>query len=391
MSNRNYDIIIAGAGASGLTLLWYLLQSDVLADLRILLIDQKLEADNSKTWCFWEDETFPISELIHHTWETLEIKTSNNVYSEKLSRYKYHCIRSIDYSSAILEIAKNENRVDLLETAIQNFSCKNGRGIVETADGNFAADWVFQSVLPPPGFEKAKVDISLLQHFVGWEIEAETEIFDPEKAVFMDFDLPQKNGVTFMYVLPFSKKRALVEYTLFSEDLLTKEEYEAELKTYLEKNYNLTSSQFKIIRREQGAIPMEDRSISTAYCEKVMNLGMAGGFTKPSTGYTFRRIHNRCREICVALEKNEPLPGHQVSSYRFRVYDIMLLYLLKNDPKASQKVFDDLFKKNRFDRVLQFLDEKTSFAQELSIISKFSWMPFFKSIYKMKHRIFTGA
>jgi lycopene beta-cyclase len=113
-------------------------------------------------------------------------------------------------------MAKNDGRVDLLETSIQNFSCKNGRGIVETVDGEFLADWVFQSVLPPPGFEKAKVDISLLQHFVGWEIEAESEIFNPERAVFMDFDLPQKNGVTFMYVLPFSKKRALVEYTLFS-------------------------------------------------------------------------------------------------------------------------------------------------------------------------------
>ena len=391
MSNRNYDIIIAGAGASGLTLLWYLLQSDVLADLRILLIDQKLEADNSKTWCFWEDETFPIPELIYHTWESLEVKTPNNIYSEKLNRYKYHCIRSIDYSAAILEMAKNDGRVDLLETSIKNFSCKNGRGIVETVDGEFSADWVFQSVLPPPGFERAKVDISLLQHFVGWEIEAESEIFNPERAVFMDFVLPQKNGVTFMYVLPFSKKRALVEYTLFTEDLLTNEEYEAELKTYLEKNYHLTSPQFKIIRREQGAIPMEDRSISTAYCEKVMNLGMAGGFTKPSTGYTFRRIHKRCRKICEALEKNKTMPIHQVSSYRFRVYDMLLLYLLKNDLKASLKIFDDLFKKNRFDRVLQFLDEKTSFLQELAIISKFSWMPFFKSIYKMKHRIFTGA
>ena len=36
-----------------------------------------------------------------------------------------------------------------------------------------------------------------------------------------------------MYVLPFSYTEALVEYTLFSKDLLEDKEYEDEIKQYL--------------------------------------------------------------------------------------------------------------------------------------------------------------
>ena len=36
----------------------------------------------------------------------------------------------------------------------------------------------------------------------------------------MDFSIDQNFTTQFMYILPFSKTEALVEYTLFSENLL---------------------------------------------------------------------------------------------------------------------------------------------------------------------------
>ncbi|MEJ0032900.1 MAG: lycopene cyclase family protein [Bacteroidota bacterium] len=41
----------------------------------------------------------------------------------------------------------------------------------------------------------------------------------------MDFRPSQEHGATFAYVLPFSENSALVEYTLFTKDLLNPEEY----------------------------------------------------------------------------------------------------------------------------------------------------------------------
>ena len=136
---------------------------------------------------------------------------------------------------------------------------------------------------------------------------------------------------------------------------------------------------------------MEDTRYPAWYCNRVMNIGTVGGLTKPSTGYTFTRIHQHCKDIVSALEAGETPPVSKSSAYRFRVYDMMLLYLLENHQQTSIEIFNQLFKKNRFDRILQFLEEETHLGNELAIFSSLPYMPFFKAIYKMKHRIFTGA
>ena len=51
----------------------------------------------------------------------------------------------------------------------------------------------------------------------------------------MDFSVAQKGNTRFMYVLPTSENEALLEYTLFSKDLLLKEEYEVEIQHYIQK------------------------------------------------------------------------------------------------------------------------------------------------------------
>ncbi len=383
--------MIAGAGASGLSLLWYLLNSESLEQQRILLIDQTLTPDDSKTWCFWSDQTFLLKDLIYCSWQNLEVRTQKSIFIEDIHQYQYHCIRSIDYTSAILELARNSSRVDLIETSILDFEFADEKAHTNTTTGTFTSKYVFQSVKKPRDFHKSTVDNSLIQHFVGWEIETSFDLFNSERALFMDFDVPQQNGVTFMYLLPYQKNLALVEYTVFSEELLSEDVYERELRKYLAKKYNLSKENYQIVRKEKGAIPMEDRKYSILYCKNVMNIGLSGGYAKPTSGYTFLRTHKQCREIVSALEKGNSLPDKPVSSYRFRVYDMMLLYLLKHHPDTSLKIFHDFFQNNPFNTLLKFLEEKSHFGQELSIFSKVPYMPFFKSIYKMKHRIFTGA
>lgn len=388
---KSYDVIIAGAGASGLSLLWYLLNSQSLGHLKILLIDKDLSPMDDKTWCFWDHGNFPINDIFHHTWKNLQVNAYSESFKEELNLYHYHCIRSYDYAIKILEMAKTCSRVDLIKSEIIDFTHDQNKGIISTKSGKFQASYIFQSVFKPRDFEESKVDHSMLQHFLGWEIEINNDLFDPDTALLMDFDVDQQHGFSFMYGLPFNKNRALFEYTLFSPDLLKDSEYENGILTYLKNKYGLSRSDFTIVRKEKGAIPMEDRTYSRWYCPHVLNIGTVGGLTKPTTGYTFRRIHDRCQTIIEALENNKPIPVHSPSSYRFRVYDMMLLNILATDTDTSVRIFYDLFRKNDFDRILQFLEEKTSFHQELAIFSSLPYTPFFKSIYDMKHRIFTGA
>ena len=70
----------------------------------------------------------------------------------------------------------------------------------------------------------------LLQHFKGWYIETKQACFQPDSATLMDFRAEQNRGTAFFYVLPFSATKALVEYTLFSPNLLAENEYDEALK-----------------------------------------------------------------------------------------------------------------------------------------------------------------
>lgn len=387
----SYDLIIAGAGAAGLSLVRNLMTSDSLKQKKILLLDMSLSPAGDKTWCFWDDSNLPDPGLISHSWKTLEVRAFGQLYSEKLHKYGYHCLRSYEYTANILEKASKHPNITLLETAIADFSTDGNMGVVHTDKGNYSAEWIFQSALRPKNFYKQTVDVCLKQHFLGAEIETSQPVFDPDKVMLMDFDTSQKHGVTFFYILPYSETKALVEYTFFTETILAEDEYLNGIEAHLSERYSLHPSDYKITRKETGAIPMEDRRYPAWYNPRVMNIGTVGGLTKPSTGYTFTRIQKHCKQIVKALESNESPPVSNKSPYRFRVYDIMLLWLLEAEPEICKKIFHDLFRRNSFDRILQFLEEDTRFLQEISIFASLPYTPFFKAIYKMKHRILTGA
>lgn len=390
---KNFDIIIAGAGASGLSLIWRLLESDTLKESKILLIDQSFEGGQSKTWCFWEDLELPGSNLIHHSWDHLLVNFETNTYSEQIQNYRYRCLRSDDFHNHVFTMLRARQNVTILEAQVHDFKSTGEHAEIHTSEGIFSAHTIFQSVLKPPGFHDLTVDISLKQHFLGLEIETDhNEVFNPNIAIFMDFDVSQKDGITFMYLLPFSKKKALVEYTIFSKQILPKDDYKSEIFNYLKSNYGLEKNEYLVVREEFGAIPMEDRKYPSRYCKNVWNIGTVMGLPKPSTGYAYSRIQHHSKKIVQALEEGENLKSiDPVSSYRFRVYDLMMLFLMNSEQKNAIRAFENLFNKNSFDLVLKFLAEDTHFLQELSIFSKMPYIPFLRSIYKMKHRIMTGA
>src|SRR5699024_12343604 len=94
------------------------------------------------------------------------------------------------------------------------------------------ARWVFAS---RPAAPVSTGRTRLLQPFRGWFVRAPTDLFDPAAAVLMDMRTPQpRRGVAFGYVLPLSRREALVEYTEFGSTALTTAEYECALKYYYE-------------------------------------------------------------------------------------------------------------------------------------------------------------
>ena len=285
-------------------------------------------------------------------------------------------IRSIDFYDYSLKLVSQHKNFEILYGNVESMN-SDGRDSFLVVDGNtFSAGYIFNSII----FEKPKLkknEYWLLQHFRGWLIETDEKFFDPSQATLMDFRVDQSQGTTFVYTMPFSENRALIEYTVFSSSLLQSHEYDEGLNNYI-KNI-LKTENYRVIEEESGIIPMTNFRFPL-HMGNIVNIGTAGGQTKPSSGYTFRFIQKHAEEIVkqLALTGKPFIPG---SKKRFHFYDSILLNILHNNKLRGSDIFTALFKKNNPRHVLKFLDNESSFGEELKIISSLPTGPFLKAAF----------
>ena len=109
-----------------------------------------------------------------------------------------------------------------------------------------------------------------------------------------------------MYVLPFSPTRALVEATYISPRALPAEQYEADIRGYLERR---GAREFQVGFREAGQIAMSTRPMRSRVSPRVLQIGLRGGLAKPSTGYAFAAIQ---RFSATLAERIVARPGQPV-------------------------------------------------------------------------------
>ena len=373
---KQFDYIIAGGGSAGLTLAFLLLEHEN-SKKNILIIDKDDKSVNDRTWCFWEKEVNLFENLVHNQWAKASFSSPsfNNIF--ELQPYSYKMIRGKDfYDFMKLELKKFKNLTWVTEKITQISS----DGIVKTSTENYKGGFVFNSTTGLKNFSIPSKHVQFLQHFKGRFIQTEKPCFDPETMTYMDFRIDQKGDCRFGYVLPFSPNEALVEYTIFSEQLLQPEEYDKGLDDYLD-NF-LKIEDYKVLEDEFGVIPMTDFPFPVKDgC--IINIGISGGFAKPSTGYTFLRSQHILKKMASNLAKQkDPLADLPHQKKRFLKYDSTLLNVLKNGKHSGAQIFSDLFEKNGAQAVFKFLDEETNLAEEMKIMSSTPILAFGKAFFK---------
>ncbi len=362
---NHYNYIIAGAGAAGLSLLMRLMQHKAFDSKSILVVDRDAKNKNDHTWCFWEKQPGLFEPVVHHKWQQVHFFSNDYSALIDLSPYYYKMIRSIDFYNYVLNEAKKHPNVTFRYGNVQSAESEGDKGLVILDGKHYTAEYVFNSIL----FAKPLVTSGkyyLLQHFKGFVIETPYAAFNPSQATLMDFRVNQQYGTTFVYVLPVAENRALVEYTLFTKQLLKDADYTAALKQYIANYLNI--SDYVVVEQEFGIIPMTN--IKFAKHEgRVINMGTAGGQTKGSSGYTYQFIQKHSEKIVSALLKyGYPKIEKHLVDERFRIYDSTLLNVLSNNKIPGDKIFSDLFKKSPVERVLRFLDNETTFIEEINIM-----------------------
>ncbi|MEY4532175.1 MAG: hypothetical protein RLZZ156_2898 [Deinococcota bacterium] len=357
--SQEFDFIFAGAGASGLALAYFL-----PASARVLLIDKVQKNKNDRTWCFWESTPNPFDHLVFRRWDDIFFHAPDFSNRFGIAPYQYKMIRGIDFYTFLMQELQKRSNVQFEYGNIENLKSDKHQAQIAVNGATYTAPWIFNSAIRPDvpsGYHH------LLQHFKGYVIRTTQDVFDPKAATFMDFRIAQNNETRFVYVLPFDNQTALVEYTLFSSSLLPESEYNTALEEYLKHYLNL--DQYEILETEAGVIPMTDAPFPRLHSPRVMNIGIAGGRAKASTGYAFKRILHQAQAITKHLAQTGSPFFPQSHFDRHAWMDSVYLRVLEQKRMGSATFFGDLFKHNPATTVLKFLDEATSPLEDLKLMS----------------------
>ncbi len=366
---QHYDYIIAGGGMAGLSLAYYLTHSE-LKNKKILIIDREPKTTNDRTWCFWEAEKSAFESILYKKWNTVQFASMDGrLRNLDIENYRYKMLRGIDFYRYINLILVKKSNIEFVYDSIESIEDNKNEAIVKTINHSFSADYVFDSIFKLNLMKGVKTGRhNIFQHFKGLIIETPKPHFNPEVPVMMNFGTEQHSDCRFFYVLPINEKRALIEFTLFNESLLSEEEYNLELKQYIKKTLQITD--YQVLEEEFGIIPMTDESTSEFPSPRVVRIGTAGGYTNPATGYTFSGTQERLQKIVKQLEKTGK-PKIKTSWFQKRhlLYASILLNVLQKRRHLLADVFDKMYLRNPPARVFKFLDGKTNFIEELKIMS----------------------
>jgi len=369
MKQNYFDLIICGGGASGLLLLKGLREDPYFNQQSILVIEKEIKNTNDRTWCYWEPPSGAFDPLLTKAWDHAQFRSSALSLTFDLAPFQYKMLRSAKVYQTIQKECGRAEKTIFSQAEVTDIISHKSHTEVVTSKGSFESKRVFTSFFDSKKMWNQNRYPVLQQHFVGWFIKTKQPVFNPEKILFMDFEIPQQQQTRFLYLLPLDQHNALVEYTLFSEKLLTFDTYEKGIKTYLESK-GITD--FEIVEKEQGNIPMTCFPFEKFNTKNLLHIGTAGGWTKASTGFTFMNTRRNITRLISFLKIEKPLNTFSVKN-RFRFYDLLFLDVLTKYNAQGGQLFSSMFKKNSPIRIFRFLDEKTRFWEELQILASFSF------------------
>ncbi len=334
-------------------------------DKTILLLDEHPKKSNDRTWCFWDNSSL-FDEIVSKKWGEALFVDENYLRNLNLKPNQYKMIRGLDFYNLVFDLISIHDNIHFVNQKVIGFQELENDCIVKTETESYTCHKIFNSIYDPNLVKNQSKYPLLQQHFIGWFIKSKEEVFDKNTATFMDFSVEQKGNTRFMYVLPTSSTEALLEYTLFSKDLLSKDEYDYEIQNYIKK---LGITDYKIIEKEQGNIPMTCYLFWKHNTKNIMNIGSAGGWTKASTGYTFKNTIKKSKSLAQFLQTEIDFRKFHKKD-KFWFYDLLFIDVLFRRNDLGSKVFSSLFKKGNPTIVFKFLDEETTFWEDLQIIWK---------------------
>ena len=380
--NSQFDFIIVGAGLSGLHLSYCFLKDEYFKDYSFLIIDKEKSKKEDNYFSYWEIGDGKWDSILKNKWSKGDFFSKKGKVEMDFSDYSYKTLSSSKFKEYVKKKIKKKKKFKLSKDTVLKIKEEKNNIVVVGNKKNYNAKHVFDSRLSPILNKKIKKHTYLQQHFLGWVVKTNEKIFNKRSFVFMDYRIRDKNSTAFTYVLPFKKDEALIEHTYFSKNVQNHDVYEEYIKDYLNKYYG--KSTYKLVKSEFGVIPMTTYPFHRDSTMNITKIGTAGGWVKPSTGYSFKNCEKYSEKILDNIKNGKEFKISPKKRYLF--LDKILLGVLSNYNYQGETIFHRMIKRNKTKNVLRFLDEESTLFEMIKIIismrSIYFVKVFIKSLYK---------
>ena len=357
-----YRAAIIGLGPSGLAVN-KILFGDSSSEIIAFENEDLNKRDNF--FGFWlTDWMKPFENIIEKKWYkwTIGDKNINVTHS---SDTKPYCVISFkNWKKYCLEtksklVVKNKQ-------VVQYFPLHNYFKIITADNKEYYAEKIYDS-----RSVKEKKD-EFVQHFFGINITSSDNTFNQKKLTLMYFT-EENNILHFLYVLPFSHNKALVESTVFSKEVFHTSWYREKINEYLKQNNII---EYKENSTETGIIPMFFAEEKKSTNPNIFNIGIRGGACKPSTGYAFSFLIKQ-----IQLLKNSKKNYVNIHKFLERKMDKIFINYLKNNNENGQS-FIKLASNLTGNEFQSFMMGESNLLTKLKIIKSMPKQPFIKELFK---------
>jgi lycopene beta-cyclase len=290
-----YDAILVGGGLANQLIAWRL--TDRRPDLRLAIVERGPELGGNHTWSFHATDISPaqsrwIEPLVTYSWDRQEVRFPGQ--PDRVLGTGYRSVLSDKLAAAVREHCANL-------AVLTNASAEDVRpDRVTLADGTVLSAPL---VIDGRGALREQPLALAFQKFYGLEIETETPHGETHPVI-MDATVAQADGYRFVYTLPMTANRILVEDTYYSEDPgFEADVLERRTRAYADlKGWRIA----KVVRQEQGILPISlagdiDRHWATLGRE-LPRAGLRAWLFHATTGYSVPYAARLADRIATARE-----------------------------------------------------------------------------------------
>jgi lycopene beta-cyclase len=371
------EIAILGAGCSGSSLVYHLVRGGFAGEIHVL--DGRTEFSREQRWCSWGPIPNPLAGLVDASWPRWKVLSGRKEARCSLPQRPYlHVHAPRFYRHVHAELIRTPNVHLHFGTTFHSIEESGKRLLAETSKGTLAADMVFdsrpsQEDQASPG---ADTHVRLRQSFAGLVVRSDEAAFDPRTATLMDFGIDEPPGLSFVYVLPFSADRALVESTAFSRGAVPALEHRRRVERYLERQ---GVSGYCVESEESGNLPMSTESYPTHKSDRHLMIGVAGGATRPSSGYAFVQLLRQGQRIARAMVRGQIPPVSEAIPRKQKLFDAIFLDAVDRSPALARSSFVRMFERVPPAALIRFLSNESCLRDEMRLIAALPKTPFVRA------------